>query len=512
MATFTTTDTIPDSKSWTEFFQPDSLALITTASPTTFGWTNPDGSRVVLTGSGFTFDGTAPLTGTVTGFTVTNASNQTLLTAIALSADLQSLFLYAFGTTPEGEPHDPASGYLFLSYLMLGNDTFNGGAHIDYFSGGNDRGNDTVNGGDGSDFIKAYAGRDLINGGNGTDTLSYQGSYDDTSAYKGVVIKVAAGTVQDCWGSVDTFTGVERFRGSKFADKFTGGTGDDAFQGLGGNDTVNGGAGIDELGYYRDGTLGGTRGIIASFVSGTVKDGFGNTDTFSGIEKIIGTNFADSFFGDDAANTFIGASGRDTFDGGLGVDTILFDFNAPTAGAVVDLTRASGQIQNDGFGNVENALNVENFNGTKFGDNFKGNAAANEFHGGQGVDTIIGGDGKDKIWGDSGADLLTGGLAADTFYFSKSGGLNPFADHITDFITGLDRIAIYTPDFAGMTGPLHFQNAPQANGEGSWFFYSFVVHGLYWDRDGMGTQYAPILLATLDNVDGLVPRDILLFS
>ena len=54
----------------------------------------------------------------------------------------------------------------------------------------------------------------------------------------------------------------------------------------------------------------------------------------------------------------------------------------------------------------------------------------------------MGGDGNDKIEGGQGADTLTGGAGADTFRYqsASASGIGAAADHITDFVSGTDKL------------------------------------------------------------------------
>ncbi len=72
-------------------------------------------------------------------------------------------------------------------------------------------------------------------------------------------------------------------------DTLIGGTADDSLIGGSGNDILAGGAGDDWASYFDDGNDGAgpiTQGINANLATGTVLDGWGNTDTLTGIENI----------------------------------------------------------------------------------------------------------------------------------------------------------------------------------------------------------------------------------
>ena len=114
----------------------------------------------------------------------------------------------------------------------------------------------------------------------------------------------------------------------------------------------------DEIRYDQDAGQGGTAGVTVNLATGTATDGFGNTDTLSGIEAVRGTNQADSLTGGLAANDisgeyFYGLGGNDTISGGSGFDEVRYDQDASFGGALgVTVNLATGTAT-DGFGNTE---------------------------------------------------------------------------------------------------------------------------------------------------------------
>ncbi|MBL8397991.1 MAG: calcium-binding protein, partial [Candidatus Accumulibacter sp.] len=62
--------------------------------------------------------------------------------------------------------------------------------------------------------------------------------------------------------------------------------------------------------------------VNASLSSGTASGGSGS-DSFSGIEHLIGSENADTLLGDGNANSLSGAGGNDTLNGGLGNDLLI---------------------------------------------------------------------------------------------------------------------------------------------------------------------------------------------
>jgi Ca2+-binding RTX toxin-like protein len=332
-----------------------------------------------------------------------------------------------------------------------------------------DAGNDGLDGGDGSDVLVGGAGADVLIGGAGVDAASY------ANAGSAVTVSLAAnsGTGSDAAG--DTFSGIENLIGSRFgdtldgdnggnvlfgldggdtlrgldgADSLDGGLGGDKLFGGAGNDLLNGGAGADQLvggtGIDRANYVASGAGVQVFLDGGLGFQGDAQGDTFSGIEEVVGSNFADLLVGDAANNFFgglnaddflagdagddtmfgdagsdqmfggdgrdvlVGGAGADTLDGGAGIDRVSYH----TSGAGVLVVLGSklgfdGDAQGDTLEGIEEVVG-SNFNDTLAGDN------ANNFLGGlNGADVLSGEGGDDELFGDGGADALDGGAGND---------------------------------------------------------------------------------------------------
>jgi Ca2+-binding RTX toxin-like protein len=182
-----------------------------------------------------------------------------------------------------------------------------------------------VNGTEGIDTLFGHdAVGDEINGHSGDDTLYGLGGSDQINGATG-------NDIADC-GRGDDFAygGVDN-------DTLAGGLGDDELYGELGNDTLRGGSGADIL----DGGTGTadmadyltvTSGGVTAALDGSLL-GIGEAagDTFSGVERLRGTNFDDTLCGDGAANIIWGMTGVDNLQGlagadrligGLGIDTL----------------------------------------------------------------------------------------------------------------------------------------------------------------------------------------------
>jgi Ca2+-binding RTX toxin-like protein len=195
-------------------------------------------------------------------------------------------------------------------------------------------GNDTLVGNGGSDTFFGGAGADSIDGGNGIDTLRFG------SASTGVTVNLETGTGLRGDAEGDVYVGIERVRGTDFADDITGGVqdnllvggdGNDSIYGGDGNDTVAGGAGMDDL-YGGDGTdtldyRQAGASVAVDFLNNNTNEGPVAGDTFHGFEIVIGSRFDDILQGDFADNIMDGGRGADYMVGRDGADTFILHGN-----------------------------------------------------------------------------------------------------------------------------------------------------------------------------------------
>ncbi|MEP3890036.1 MAG: M10 family metallopeptidase C-terminal domain-containing protein [Hellea sp.] len=224
-------------------------------------------------------------------------------------------------------------------------------------------GDDTLDGGAGNDRLFGGAGADTLIGGTGVDSVYY------TDATSAVTVNLSTGgTVGDANG--DTYSSIEWVFGSDFDDNITadggnnriyGEDGNDTIFGEGGNDrllggdgddSISGGSGVDVIfGQNGDDTLTGNDGndffyggagadsfdggadfdtvnylpaaagvTVNMLTSGT--GGEANGDTFTSIERVLGTGFDDSITGNADNNTLLGNGGNDYLAGGQGNDSL----------------------------------------------------------------------------------------------------------------------------------------------------------------------------------------------
>ncbi|QEX18958.1 hypothetical protein FRZ44_42700 [Hypericibacter terrae] len=182
-----------------------------------------------------------------------------------------------------------------------------------------------------AEILQGSAAADVILGNGGYHDEIYGGGGDDS---------IVAGDGND-WlvGNADN-------------DTIDGGNGDDNLQGRDGNDVLIGGNGFDLVWYHR-----ATAGVTASLAAGGASDdGQGGTDSFTGIEGLIGSTHDDNLAGDGNGNWLEGRNGNDTLAGGGGGDTLIGGEGNDSidGGGGADLYFHSG-FMTDGFDTIANA-------------------------------------------------------------------------------------------------------------------------------------------------------------
>jgi Ca2+-binding RTX toxin-like protein len=303
-----------------------------------------------------------------------------------------------------------------------GDDTLNGTSDDDTIIGlnGNDvlsggAGNDTLFGGDGNDTLLGGAGNDTLLGGQGIDLAVY------TGASVGITANMTTGTVTTGL-EIDSLSGVERIRGSNFADTYDArGFKADAspapgtsplfneFQGGAGNDIIhgNGFTRISYLDAHSAVVVDIARGLEMTFDIAGV-----GWDTFGGVNSVVGSNVGfDQLSGSNNApfttENFEGRGGNDQINGRGGFDRAIYS-NDPAVTAGISVNLAAGIVAGDAATGTDTLFSVEAVRGTAFADTFDATgftasstnagsagvdahgAAFNEFEGMGGDDTIIG--------------------------------------------------------------------------------------------------------------------------
>ncbi|MFD2175325.1 Hint domain-containing protein [Rhodobacter lacus] len=254
-------------------------------------------------------------------------------------------------------------------------------------------GNDTVDAGSGNDYVDAGTGDDSVTAGSGNDTV-YGGAGNDT-----------------LFGEA----GADRLYGDDGNDSLDGGSDNDSLWGGAGNDTLHGGAGADVLDGgtgmdYADYTDSGA-GVSVNLASGSGSGGDAQGDSYSGIDGVYGSAYADTLIGFDGSsnsatdaytNVFYGNGGDDYIYGAGGDDSLY--------GGDDDDTVLGG----DGNDLVSGDAGNDRLEGGAGNDSLLGGSGNDTLLGGDGNDTLIGGDGNDYLDGGSGDNVYIGGAGSDT--------------------------------------------------------------------------------------------------
>jgi Ca2+-binding RTX toxin-like protein len=309
---------------------------------------------------------------------------------------------------------------------LQGNDLLCGDGGDDFLSGG--KGNDRIDSGSGNNGFSGDEGDDVLQGGPGPDDNA---NYLDAPGP--IHASLAGGTatgqghdtllpgVDELFGGPfdDTLIGDDRGQllvGAAGNDTLQGGDGDDLLAGGTGDDLLDGGAGLDVLDDLEFG-LSNVRNkpVHLDLVAGT-ETGHGH-DTLVQIEGEWGSPGDDVLIGDENQNVLIGADGDDVVQGAGGDDIVEGDagidqldggpgidysssFGSPTA-VVVDLA-AGTLVGTDPTIDHDTLANIEDVQGSSFGDTITGDSGPNALRGDPGADTIGGGGGGDSLIGDCG--------------------------------------------------------------------------------------------------------------
>ena len=329
---------------------------------------------------GFTAKAGVTYTFTASGTGTAAASGLKLILRDAngnvIRSDADTSALIEFKATSSGKVFLDVAGYSsstkgdFILTAISNEAVQKGTAGADSIKGGENNttiygyaGNDILNGAGGNDVLNGGAGADKLYGGSGTDTASYQ------NATSGVVASLLKPTTNTGEAKGDAYSSIEWLIGSAFGDKLqgngganrlSGGAGNDQLYGEDGNDVLIGGAGADKL-YGGNGSdtasyADAKAGVVASFAKPTSNTGDARGDTYSAIENLTGSAYADRLEGNGAANIInggsgndqiYGAGGADKLYGGAGADRFVFMSYKDSTTTVRDMIYDFSQSQGD---------------------------------------------------------------------------------------------------------------------------------------------------------------------
>ncbi|WP_298864741.1 hypothetical protein [uncultured Sulfitobacter sp.] len=316
-----------------------------------------------------------------------------------------------------------AVGDVFVSIENLQgsvhNDILNGSAVGNTLSGG--AGADTLRGYDGDDLLIGGTGSDDLQGGAGLDVVSY------ATSGAGVNVSLLTGYSGGGDAAGDSFTSIEGFLGSRFADILNGSNADNILEGGRGGDTLRGNGGSDTASYAASENF--VNVSLATGFAGGGSSSHAIGDTFLSIENLIGSRFNDILNGSDEDNILEGGAGADVLQGYGGTDTVSY----ASSEGFVNVSLATG-FAGGGSGShaiLDSFNSIENIIGSDFDDLINGSSGANTLKGGLGNDQLRGYGGADLfVFGNNfGTDIILDyqdGL--DLMMFEGLAGVNSFAD------------------------------------------------------------------------------------
>jgi serralysin len=227
-------------------------------------------------------------------------------------------------------------------------------------------------------------------------------------------------------------SGNDTITGNSFANTLSGGRG---------NDILDGGAGNDTVDYSADTAARGATAVSVYLSSNIAVDGYGNYDTITNIENVVGsdinnTGYNDVILGDGVANSIdargggdivVANAGDDVVYGGLGVDAIYGGDGNDTLIGSNFTAIYNGEIDYL-FGDAGNDTI------------YVGTAGHAYIDGGLGNDKIVGGSGTDYVLSGRGNDVVTLGGGVDLAIIYATELVAGEYDVFTDFTDGQDYI------------------------------------------------------------------------
>ncbi|MCJ8057307.1 hypothetical protein GB928_028910 [Shinella curvata] len=185
-------------------------------------------------------------------------------------------------------------------------------------------GADNLRGGAGNDiyFVNVSGDRVTEKDGEGKDTVNSAVSVNYTSQS---VERITLLGVNDIRATGNSLANV--LKGNSGDNTLNGKSGNDQLRGYAGNDTLIGGAGADKLdggnGVDTASYAGAKLGVVANLKTAAANTNDARGDTYTAIENLTGTAYADVLSGNNVANRISGGKGDDAVNGGRGTDTLI---------------------------------------------------------------------------------------------------------------------------------------------------------------------------------------------
>ncbi|NHK29237.1 hypothetical protein FF098_015065, partial [Parvularcula flava] len=264
----------------------------------------------------------------------------------------------------------------------------------------------------GDDIFTIGRGGDSYDGKQGNDSLVFGSEFVGFSLATGLVTKADSSHTVSA-RNIETLVATSgmRLEGTIGTQTLMGSEGNDILSGLAGNDRLVGGDyGPDLADYSNDYLYGGTSAVNIDLRQQTGVDGFGNVDTYIGIEGVIGTRLDDTLTGNSDNNVLRGEDGNDQISGREG-DDILY------GGAGTNILRGG-----DGDDEIYAEGTGDQLFGDAGNDTFYLNNDSHTIQGGDGFDTASFGESWDGIvisvtaMNLAGIETLVASQAADIVY------------------------------------------------------------------------------------------------
>lgn len=380
--------------------------------------------------------------------------------------------------------------------------------------------NDTILGSSDPDAYHRYEGL------KGDDYIEARGSGANRIEYVhadgSVTVDLQAERAYGADGN-DTIIGFNRVKGSYHDDSIFGDSGDEKLRGLGGDDWIDGRVGDGDWVEYNSSpdAVKVDLGYAAGY--GRAWGAEGN-DTLVNIERVRGSEYNDTIYGDGNNNVIAGRTGDDIMNAGGG-DQDIADYSGTVDQSVyVDLStgRSSGYFGNDtliGFEGIVAPMANDTLVGDG-GDNFLfggygndsivGGAGSDIFEGNAGDDTIEGGSGMDYMYGSEGNDYIYGGegddvfqydAGADTYYYHSLSDVTG-GDSYYEFIHAQDTFLFNSSIFdsgAGFESITSGYTGSETSSNSAVFVYDQSLNTLYYDADGNTSAATQEIAFFLDN-------------
>ena len=325
-----------------------------------------------------------------------------------------------------GDAHQVIAG----GKVVAGNDVIFGGEGVDFIYGdtangssgerlgGNDElhgegGDDLLFGRSGDDVLLGGTGKDYMAGGVGNDDYVVDNVLDTVDELAGQGVDIVKALLEEVFLAanvenlssvwIGNFTGIgnalnntmsaggsdDVLSGREGNDTLMGRSGKDALYGNEGSDTLIGGAGADVLdgGGAADTAsyAGATEGVKVALDGSLAGEGDALGDTFTSVERLIGSDVRDVMRGDANANVLTGAGGNDNVQAGGGSDVLVGGAGKDSLGGGAGDDRFDFLALADGgdtvadFGNAAGNNDTLRFEGNVFGGLANGALAANRF-------------------------------------------------------------------------------------------------------------------------------------